>query len=108
MREVLLRSYRVDEWARWFAAVALPAPNIRGFVFDSSLTMAEAAIQGAGVALLPAMMFGRDLREGRLVRPFEAEVALGAYWLTRLKSREETPAMAAFRLWLLDQPEVAT
>jgi LysR family transcriptional regulator of beta-lactamase len=108
MREVLLRSYRVDEWARWFAAVALPAPNIRGFVFDSSLTMAEAAIQGAGVALLPAMMFGRDLREGRLVRPFGAEVALGAYWLTRLKSREETPAMAAFRLWLLDQPEVAT
>lgn len=101
LREVLLRSYRMDEWPRWFATVEMAAPNIRGFVFDSSLTMAEAAVQGAGVALLPARMFGRDLREGRLVRPFGAEVALGAYWLTRLKSREETPAMAAFRDWLL-------
>jgi LysR family transcriptional regulator of beta-lactamase len=101
LREVLLRSYRMDEWPRWFAMVEMAAPNIRGFVFDSSLTMAEAAVQGTGVALLPARMFGRDLREGRLARPFGAEVTLGAYWLTRLKSREETPAMAAFRDWLL-------
>lgn len=106
-REVLLRSYRVDEWARWFAVSELAAPAVRGFVFDSSLTMAEAAVQGAGVALLPARMFERDLRHGRLVRPFAAEVTLGAYWLTRLKSREESAAMAAFRQWLLAQPEVA-
>lgn len=106
MRETLLRSYRVDEWARWFAAVDLPAPNVRGFVFDSSLTMAEAAVQGVGVALLPARMFDRDLRQGRLVQPFEAGVTLGEYWLTRLKSRNETAAMTAFRQWLLAQPEM--
>jgi LysR family transcriptional regulator of beta-lactamase len=106
VRETLLRSYRRDEWARWFAGVDLPAPNVRGFVFDSSLTMGEAAMQGAGVALLPARMFERDLRQGRLVRPFEAEVSLGEYWLTRLRSRSETAAMAAFRHWLLEQPEM--
>ncbi|MXP64064.1 LysR family transcriptional regulator [Roseomonas sp. M0104] len=101
LRETLLRTYRLDEWERWFAAVDLPAPAIRGFVFDSSLTMAEAAAQGTGVALLPARMFEHDLRQGRLVRPFAAEVTLGAYWLTRLKSRRETAALAAFRAWLL-------
>lgn len=106
MRETLLRSYRVDEWARWFAAVNLPVPNVRGFVFDSSLTMAEAAVQGVGVALLPARMFERDLRQGRLVRPFEAGVTLGEYWLTRLRSRSETAAMTAFHQWLLAQPEM--
>ncbi len=106
MRETLLRSYRVDEWARWFAAVNLPVPNVRGFVFDSSLTMAEVAVQGAGVALLPARMFERDLRQGRLVRPFEAGVTLGEYWLTRLRSRSETAAMTAFHQWLLAQPEM--
>ncbi len=100
-RETLLRSYRVDEWDRWFAAAGLPAPAIRGFVFDSSLTMAEAAVQGAGIALLPARMFDHDLRQGRLVRPFAAEVTLGAYWLTRLQSRPESEALAAFRAWLL-------
>jgi LysR family transcriptional regulator of beta-lactamase len=106
MRETLLRSYRTDEWARWFAAVGLPTPNVRGFVFDSSLTMAEAAVQGAGVALLPARMFEHDLRDNRLARPFEAEINLGDYWLTRLKSRSETAAMAAFRTWLSEQCEV--
>jgi len=106
MRETLLRSYRPDEWARWFATVGLPPPNVRGFTFDSSLTMAEAAVQGAGVALLPVRMFERDLRQGRLVQPFAAEVTLGAYWLTRLKSRKETEAMSAFRTWLLSQSEV--
>ena len=40
-------------------------------------------------------------------RPFAAEVAVGDFWLTRLKSRSETPAMSAFRAWLLAGPEVA-
>lgn len=100
-RETLLRSYRVDEWTRWFAAAGLPPRVIRGFVFDSSLAMAEAAVQGAGVALLPVCMFERDLRQERLIRPFSVQVTLGAYWLSRLKSRSETRAMLAFRDWLL-------
>jgi LysR family transcriptional regulator of beta-lactamase len=107
LRETLLRSYRVEEWDNWFATVDLPAPPVRGFVFDSSLTMAEAAVQGTGVALLPARMFAHDLERGRLARPFPTEVSLGSYWLTRLKSRRETPAMTAFRDWLLGRPEVA-
>ena len=101
LRETLLRSYRVDEWEHWFAAVGLVAPNIRGFIFDSSLAMAEAAMQGLGVGLLPARMFESALREGRLVRPFAAEVTLGAYWLTRLHSRPETPSLVALRDWLV-------
>lgn len=96
----LLRSYRADEWARWFALAGAACPALRGVVFDSSVAMAEAAAQGAGAALLPAAMFARDLRTGRLVRPFTTEIVAGAYWLTWLKSRRETAAMAAFRGWL--------
>lgn len=106
-RETLLRSYRTDEWARWFAAAELPSPAIQGFIFDSSLTMAEAAVQGAGIALLPARMFEHDLRQERLARPFALDVTLGGYWLTRLKSRPETPAMRAFCSWLLAEVETA-
>ncbi|MBN8871702.1 MAG: LysR family transcriptional regulator [Rhodospirillales bacterium] len=97
----LLRSYRADEWPRWFAAAGAPCPPIRGIVFDSSLTMAEAAAQGEGVALLPTAMFGRDLGLGRLVQPFATAVDTGSYWLTWLKSQSPTPAMDAFRTWLL-------
>jgi len=63
--------------------------------------MAEAAVQGTGVALLPVRMFERDLGLERLVRPFDVEVVLGAYWLTSLKSRTPTSAMEAFRSWLM-------
>uniref|UniRef100_UPI001FCEAE8E LysR substrate-binding domain-containing protein n=1 Tax=Rhizobium sp. 18055 TaxID=2681403 RepID=UPI001FCEAE8E len=100
-REALLRSYRADEWAAWFGAAGVPCPVVRGTVFDSSLALAEAAAQGAGVALLPARLFERELRQGRLVRPFGAEIALGAYWLTRLRSRAPSAGLAAFRDWLL-------
>jgi LysR family transcriptional regulator of beta-lactamase len=96
----LLRSYRADEWARWFEAAGGACPALRGIVFDSSIAMAEAAAQGAGAALLPVALFARDLRDRRLVRPFATEIAAGAYWLTWLKSRSETRAMAAFREWL--------
>jgi LysR family transcriptional regulator of beta-lactamase len=99
--ETLLRSYRTDEWNNWFAAAGAPCPPIRGFVFDSSLTMAEAVAQQAGVALLPVNMFERELRQGRLACPFNISISDGAYWLTRLKSRQETPAMQVFRAWLL-------
>lgn len=99
-RQMLLRSYRSDEWAIWFAAAGQACPLLRGTVFDSSLTMAEAAAQGAGVALLPARMFSRELQQGRLIRPFDVEIDSGSYWLTRLKSKQVTPAMQAFQEWL--------
>lgn len=98
--EPLLRSYRADEWTHWFEAAGAPCPALRGPVFDSSVLMAAAAAQGLGVALAPAVMFARELAAERLVRPFDIEVVLGGYWLTRLNSRPDSPAMAAFRDWL--------
>ena len=105
-REALLRSYRADEWPRWFAAAGIPCPTLRGTVFDSSSLMAAAAILGRGVALVPAAMFEQDLQTERLVRPFPVEIDCGGSWLTRLMSRPDTPAMAAFRHWLRDTAAV--
>ena len=99
--EPLLRSYRADEWARWFEAAKAPCPPLRGPVFDSSVLMTAAAASGLGVALAPAAMFSRDLAAERLIRPFDIEVALGGYWLTRLHSRPDSPAMSAFRDWVM-------
>jgi hypothetical protein len=38
---------------------------------------------------------------GRLVQPFDLEVSIGSYWLTSLKSKAESDAMRAFRLWVV-------
>lgn len=100
VRETLLRSYRADEWPHWFEAAATPCPSLHGPVFDTSLAMVAAAQASIGVALAPPSMFADDLIAGRLVQPFPAEIVTGGYWLTRLMSRRETPAMTAFREWL--------
>ncbi|CDG52327.1 LysR family transcriptional regulator [Vreelandella titanicae] len=101
--ETWLRSYRADEWTEWLLAAGLPRsfPMTNSIVFDSSIAMVEAALQGAGVALAPPLMFPRQLNSGALIQPFDTAVSLGGYWLTRLQTRPETHAMASFREWLL-------
>ncbi|WP_224007871.1 LysR family transcriptional regulator [Aureimonas sp. SA4125] len=103
LRQTLLRSYRAEEWANWLAAagVAGPVPVVGTLTFDSSLAMMEAALQGAGLALCPPKMFARQIALGLLAQPFDITTSMGSYWLTRLQSREETPAMSAFRNWLM-------
>ncbi|MBH3401309.1 LysR family transcriptional regulator [Pseudomonas fluorescens] len=102
LKHTLLRSYRADEWNLWFQAAGLPSDTRvpRSVVFDSSLAMMEAALQGAGVALAPARMFSRQLENDVIRQPFEMGITTGSYWLTRLQSRAETPAMVVFKGWL--------
>jgi LysR family transcriptional regulator of beta-lactamase len=104
MEATLLRSYRADEWSSWFAAAGVtPAAQVNaGIVFDTSLGMMEAALQGLGVALAPPSMFSRHLASGAVVQPFPVTVSLGNYWLTRLQSKPPTPAMQVFSEWLFD------
>jgi len=100
-RVPLLRSYRAQDWPAWFEAAGMPPIAARGPLFDSSLIMAQAAMLGEGVALAPVSMFRRELDSGLLAQPFAATADVGAYWLTRLKSKTPTGAMHSFRDWLL-------
>lgn len=99
--ETLLRSYRPDEWPRWFAAAGEACPRLHGPMFDTSLAIAQAARAGLGVGLLPPAMLAEALVRGDLVRPFDTEVETGRYWLTRLHSRATGAAMRAFADWLM-------
>jgi LysR family transcriptional regulator of beta-lactamase len=99
----LLRSYRAQDWPIWLEQAGVPNIVARGPLFDSSWIMVQAAIRGEGVALVPVAMFQRELAEGILVRPFDTQVDLGCYWLTRLFRRAATPAMMLFRDWLMGQ-----
>jgi len=97
----LLRSYRSQDWQAWLQAGGVKGVTPRGPLFDASAIMVQAAMFGEGVALAPPCMFVRELQQGRLAQPFELAVDVGGYWLTRLMSKEPTPAMLAFRTWLL-------
>ena len=98
----LLRSFRRDEWSHWLHSLnePPPSPSHPVMIFDSSLTMIEAALLGAGIALAPVKIFHHQLQTEKIVRPFAAEIHLGGYWLTRLQSRPESEAMKMFSDWL--------
>jgi LysR family transcriptional regulator of beta-lactamase len=101
-KENLLRSYRLQDWPAWLNAAGAQEVTARGPVFDASGVMVQAAIMGQGVALAPPAMFQRELGTGQLVQPFEQQVDLGAYWITRLLSKELTPAMQSFLAWITE------
>jgi len=105
LKYTLLRSYRRDEWAIWMQAQGEqpPAPTHRVMVFDSSVTMLEAAQAGVGIAIAPVTMFSHLINGERIVQPFATQIDLGSYWLTRLQSRAETPAMQDFAQWLVEK-----
>lgn len=103
--ETLLRSYRADDWPRWFDAAGVASPSLRGPVFDSSILMVATAEAGLGVALAPPAMFLDQLMAERLVQPFDVAIDTGRYWLTRLKSRPATPAMRRFEDWIAGEIE---
>lgn len=99
---VLLRSYRAEDWPAWLSAAGVEGHPVRGPIFDSSVLMAQAAMLGHGVALVPPSMFEQPLAEGRLAQPFPIAVNGGRYWLVRLRTRPVSPAMRAFQDWLSD------
>lgn len=103
LTQVLLRSYRTDEWPAFLTAAGVPQARLTGPVFDTSLAIARAVMAGTGVGLLPPAMFQDELASQRLAIPFDIEISVGGYWLTRLQMRPETPGLAAFREWLLAQ-----
>ncbi len=108
LKFTLLRSYRRDEWSAWLQTAGGPvlSPAHPVMVFDSSITMIEAAQAGAGIAIAPPRMFAHLLQQQRLVQPFGHEITLGGYWLTRLQSRTKTAAMQDFAHWLLAEMQL--
>jgi LysR family transcriptional regulator, regulator of gene expression of beta-lactamase len=96
----LLRSYRVMDWPNWLKRAGVNQIQANGPIFDTSATMVQAALLSEGIALVPTAMFHRELSSGQLVQPFDLQLDAGSYWLTRLVSKQETPAMKQFKNWL--------
>lgn len=92
---------RTGDWGRWLAQHGLPGQRPPAMLFDQFATMAQAAIHGMGLALLPTFLIGADLAAGRLIPAFGAPVrAHGAYYLVWPQTRPERPPLASFRRWL--------
>ncbi|WP_299936263.1 LysR substrate-binding domain-containing protein [uncultured Pelagimonas sp.] len=93
-----------DSWEQWFGHMQHPVSGLKGSLFDQSSTMAQAAVHGLGVALLPTFVAQEEVESGRLVLAFECPpVALGMYYLVWPKAHVQYSPLKHFRDWLESQ-----
>lgn len=88
-------------WARWLAAQGMGAPTGPGMQFDQFATMAQAAVHGLGLALLPTFVAEPYLDAGTLVLAApDRQNSIGTYYLVWPNFRPAPPALENFTHWL--------
>ncbi|MGB3431248.1 LysR substrate-binding domain-containing protein [Achromobacter sp.] len=104
--ETLLHVFgRPDDWTAWLRAAKVRGIDIdRGMKYESSALAYEAALEGYGVAIAQKGLIDRDLREGRLVAPFDLTVDQGDYTyyfvLPPDGYKRRSAALTTFRRWV--------
>ena len=106
----LLHDVPRDAWRTWCERAGLTDIDVdSGLAFDDAGLVLQAAFQVQGVALGRLTLAERDLREGRLVKPFDIAVSNDySYWLVYPRRNAERADVAAFRTWLLAQAGLVT
>lgn len=108
----LLRAPRITPndpwWDEWFNQVGVPAPakEAGGIRLDAQSVEGNAAMAGAGVAILTPAFWSGAIATGRLVPLFpDLLVEARAYWLVYPEYKRHQPKILAFRDWLLAEVE---
>jgi LysR family transcriptional regulator, glycine cleavage system transcriptional activator len=101
----LFREQGIELWSEWFAAAGMPdVADPKGPLLPHSNLVLGAVIAGDGVALGRSFLISGDLKNGRLVRPFEASISTqDAYYLVYPQGKERQQKVRAFHDWLLDE-----
>jgi LysR family glycine cleavage system transcriptional activator len=90
-------------WTRWLDAVGAKGVNPRrGIICGDRISMLAAALEGQGVGITSDLFAANDLKSGRLVRVFDAEVSatFGIYAVC-LPRRLDDALIAGTIAWLV-------
>jgi len=96
---------RPHDWREWLMAAGLKSfkPSHEQ-EFETRNFAIAAAIRGLGVAIIDPLLVQEELKDGRLIQPFDQTLpASRAYYLVWPKNRAETAKLTAFRSWLLEE-----
>ena len=102
---LLQQSTRPYAWRQWFASMGMEvAHDMSGARFELFSMLAEAATQGMGMALIPAMLIEGELASGKLVIACDRGCRGDkAYYLIYPEHKSETVGFQSFRTWLCDE-----
>jgi LysR family glycine cleavage system transcriptional activator len=88
-------------WSRSWSGGRFDAEH--GTVFDMMDMALRAAEAGRGIAMADVNLIGDDLAVGRLLAPWPDVVASGESYVFVARDRDEKPAIAALRDWLVEE-----
>ena len=96
-----------EGWATWLAAAGATKVNSgAGEQFDSSLMAYEVAANGGGIALGRTSMSAKEIKSGRLVRPFVLSVPVQeAFFVLTPEEGLNHPDATIFKDWLVAKAE---
>lgn len=96
---------RLDDWPNWLAAAGIRSDWTRhGYSFESSGMAYEAAIRGVGVAIAVKDFVLDDIKDGRLVAPFDMALSTPySYWLVYPPRKTAKPSVTVFQAWILEE-----
>lgn len=91
-------------WARWLSAYNINENLPAGMMFDQFSTMAQAAVHGMGIALLPTFVAEPYLKGGQLKQAStRSNESIGTYYLVWPAERDNVAPLKAFQAWLKTQ-----
>ncbi len=96
--------YAREDWMQWLKAARVTGVDAqRGLSFSHSSMMLEAAAHGMGLALGHTSLIQKDLKSGRLIKPFESSLQdQMAYYIVTPVGTDNKLANV-FRDWLLEE-----
>ncbi|MEM7170693.1 MAG: LysR family transcriptional regulator [Pseudomonadota bacterium] len=103
-RHTLLHESDEGSWQDWLALTgASPLKPVRNEFYEDTNVRQQAAVEGAGFALICPELMGEEIQSGALVCPFPQHLTSYAYYLVIPREETATPRVAAFRQWILEQ-----
>lgn len=102
---LLQQTTRPYAWRQWFKSLGMQVErDLTGVRLELFTMLAEAAIHGMGVALIPPFLIRDELASGRLVVAFEHRfISEKAYYLIIPERKSGDVALGRFRDWILDE-----
>lgn len=101
---LLQHTTRPEAWNQWLTATQTQGVNgLAGPRFEHYALVAEAAVAGMGVALLPAFLMRSEIERGTLVSVLPQRLRSdGRYYIVFPTMKENNVDILAFRDWLVD------
>ena len=98
-----------EDWRHWLQAAGVEdIDSERGLYFDDTAAGVASAIGGQGVLLARRAIVEEDVLRGLLVMPFDIDIPVEFSWyLVSPKTGQPSPAVHAFKQWLLTEAEQA-